>query len=398
MLIKLSQDMVLETIKKIGAHKDSWPIFQAKSEILPVKLTEVRTPAANIIKQELLAVGGDAVTPLAAITGSEKYCDIMLMGTRKHYTVLLRKLQLMNYFGIPKIAEELTYFLGNSPVRTVLADGRELSYEHVQVMGIINATPDSFYSGSRVSDKDSVDVAAALSKAGEMLAAGATILDIGGESTRSGSAPITVAEEINRVVPVIKAIHSQYPEAIISIDTYHAQTAREALAAGAHIINDVTAMEGDPEMLQVVVESRAPIVLMHMRGTPKNMQTLCQYKDVVMEVADYLCQRANLLREQGVAADKIILDPGIGFAKNTEQNLLLLRDLKTLTSFGYPVLLACSRKTVIGQTLGDIPPEERLEGTIAASLQAVYAGVQLVRVHDVQENLRAIRMLEAIRK
>lgn len=384
----------METIMKLGAHKDSWPIFQAKAELYPLKLTEVRTPAANIIKQEMLACGGDAVTPLAAITCSSKYCDIVLLGTRKHYTILLRKLKLMNYFGIPKIVQELEYFLGNNQVRTILADGRAVDYSKLQVMGIINATPDSFYAGSRVS----VDVEAAVEKAGQMLSAGACILDIGGESTRPGSAPITVEEEIHRVVPVIKAILRRFPEAIISIDTYHAATARAALEAGAHIINDVTAMEGDPDMLPLVVESKAPIILMHMRGTPKNMQSKCDYQDVVMEVAAYLEERAQLLRQQGVGPEKIILDPGIGFPKNTEQNLLLLRDLKTLTSFGYPVLLACSRKTVIGQTLGNIPPEERLEGTIATSLQAVYAGVQLVRVHDVIENVRAIRMLEAILK
>lgn len=374
----------------MGAHKDSWPIFQTKLEVLPLKLTEVRTPAANIIKQEMLACGGDAVTPLSAITCSEKYCDILLLGCVKHYNVLVRKLKLMNYFGIPKIVADLENFLGNKPVSTVLADGRALDYSKMNVMGIINATPDSFYTGSRVNVEEAVRVA------GEMLASGASILDIGGESTRPGSAPVTVREEINRVVPVIKAIRKSYPEAIISIDTYHAQTAREALYAGAHIINDVTAMEGDPEMLQLVVESKAPIILMHMRGTPKNMQSQCDYKDVVMEVVTYLQQRAQLLLDKGVGPEKIILDPGIGFAKNTEQNLLLLRDLKTLTSFGYPVLLACSRKTVIGQTLGNIPPEERLDGTIATSLQAVYAGVHMVRVHDVKENVRAIRMLEAI--
>ena len=162
------------------------------------------------------------------------------------------------------------------------------------------------------------------------------------------------------------------------------------------MINDISAMEADAEMLDVVVETNAPIVLMHMRGTPKNMQTQCDYKNVVEEVAVHLAERANLLRERGVGADKIILDPGIGFAKNAEQNLKLMRDLNALTSFGYPVLLAASRKSTIGKVLGELPAEERLEGTIATSCQAVYAGANMVRVHDVKENLRAIRMLEAI--
>jgi len=162
------------------------------------------------------------------------------------------------------------------------------------------------------------------------------------------------------------------------------------------IINDISAMEADPRMADVVVATKAPIILMHMRGTPKNMQQNCEYKDVVQEVAVYLAQRAQLLRERGVSADKIILDPGIGFAKNVEQNLLLMRDLKALTSFGYPVLLAASRKSTLGAVLGGVPAEQRLEGTIATSLQAIYAGAQMVRVHDVEENVRAIRTLEAI--
>ena len=188
----------------------------------------------------------------------------------------------------------------------------------------------------------------------------------------------------------------RYPACVISIDTYRASTAEAALAAGADIINDVTAMEGDAAMSDLVVGSKVPIILMHMRGTPKNMQQNCEYKNVVTEVAAYLLQRAKVLENRSVAKEKIIFDPGIGFAKNIEQNLQLMQGLKSLTGLGYPVLLAASRKSTIGSVLGGIPAEERLEGTIAASCQAVYAGAQMVRVHDVQENLRAIRMLEAI--
>ena len=229
-----------------------------------------------------------------------------------------------------------------------------------------------------------------------MLEQGAQILDIGGESTRPGSDSVDGEEERRRVLPVIEALRKEYPEAVLSVDTYRADTAEAAINAGADIINDISAMEADKKMLDVVVRSKAPIILMHMRGTPKNMQQNCQYQDVVQEVAVYLAERAELLREQGVGADKIILDPGIGFAKDVEQNLRLMRDLHVLTSFGYPVLLAASRKSTIGAVLGGVPASERLEGTIATSLQAVQAGAQMVRVHDVLENVRAIRMLEAI--
>lgn len=393
MLLKINQELLPEAIAGIGAHPASLPIFANKSQILPYKLLKVRTPAANILKQEMLAAGGDAVVPTGCIVNDDKYVEVLLLGTRKQYNLLLQKLALMPYFGLKQIAADLQVALAPEPVKTTFADGRILSYDKMRVMGILNITPDSFYAGSRVPQMEQV-----LERAGQMLEQGADILDIGGESTRPGSDSVDGEEERSRVLPVIAVVRKNYPDAIISIDTYRAATAEAALAAGADIINDISAMEADAEMPAVAVRTQAPIILMHMRGTPKNMQQNCQYQNVVQEVAVYLAQRAQLLREQGVGAEKIILDPGIGFAKNVEQNLLLMRDLQTLTGFGYPVLLAASRKSTIGAVLGGLPAEERLEGTIATSLQAVYAGVQMVRVHDVRENVRAIRMLEAILK
>ena len=370
MLLRVNREGLEAALASIGAHADSLPIFAHKAEIIPFKLLGVRTPAANIIKQEMLAVGGDAVTPVGAVTCAAKYVDILLLGTLKHYKVLLKKLAQMPYFGIPQAAIDLEMALTPQKLCT---------------------TPDSFYEGSRVPAMEEL-----VERAGRMLAAGAGVLDIGGESTRPGSDSVDGEEERRRVVPAIAALRKAYPDAVISIDTYRADTAEAAIAAGADIINDISAMEADPRMADVVVATKAPIILMHMRGTPKNMQQNCEYKDVVQEVAVYLAQRAQLLRERGVSADKIILDPGIGFAKNVEQNLLLMRDLKALTSFGYPVLLAASRKSTLGAVLGGVPAEQRLEGTIATSLQAIYAGAQMVRVHDVEENVRAIRTLEAI--
>jgi len=391
MLIKINQEMLCDALAAMGAHKDSLPIFARKAQIIPLKLLEVRTPAANIIKQEMLAAGGDAVTPAGAVTCATKYVDVLLLGTSKAYRSLLAKLELMPWFGMPRVAEDIKAALQPAELKTTLADGRVLTYEKLCVMGILNITPDSFYAGSRVPQLQTV-----LERAGKMLADGAGVLDIGGESTRPGSDSVDGEEERRRVLPVIEALRKEYPEAVLSVDTYRADTAEAALAAGADIINDISAMEADARMADVVQKSNAPIILMHMRGTPKNMQQNCEYKNVVEEVAVYLAQRAQLLRERGVGADKIILDPGIGFAKDVQQNLLLMRDLHTLTSFGYPVLLAASRKSTIGAVLGGVPAEERLEGTIATSLQAVYAGAQMVRVHDVLENARAIRMLEAI--
>ena len=390
MLLKVNKEMLADAMESIGVHKASLPIFANKNQILPLKLLQVRTPAANIIKQEMLAAGGDAAVPTGCVLNKDKYSDVLLLGTRKHYNLLLKKLELMPYFGMDKVKAELEAVLNEEKLQTVLADGRVLNYDKVLIMGILNITPDSFYENSRTAIEEVV------AKAGQMLADGADILDIGGESTRPGSEAVAAEEEQERVLPVIEALRKAYPDAVLSIDTYRASTARLAIEAGADIINDISAMEADAEMIDVVCETKAPIILMHMRGTPKDMQTQCEYKNVVEEVAVYLAERAELLRERGVGAEKIIFDPGIGFAKNAEQNLKLMRDLHALTSFGYPVLLATSRKGTIGKVLGDLPAEERLEGTIATSCQAVYAGANMVRVHDVKENLRAVRMLEAI--
>ena len=395
MLLKINPELLPGAIASIGAHPASVPIFTHKAAIVPYKLLQVRTPAANILKQEMLAAGGDAVVPTGCIVNADKYVDVLLLGTLKQYKLLLKKLELMQYFGLKQVAEELQAAVDSAlapqTLKTILADGRVLTYDKMCVMGILNITPDSFYAGSRVPVLDDV-----LTRAGQMLEQGAQILDIGGESTRPGSDSVDGEEERRRVLPMVAALRKEYPEAILSVDTYRADTAEAALEAGADIINDISAMEADPHMLDVAVRTKAPIILMHMRGTPKNMQQNCQYQDVVQEVAVYLAERAQLLRECGVGRDKIILDPGIGFAKDVEQNLRLMRDLHVLTSFGYPVLLAASRKSTIGAVLGGVPADERLEGTIATSLQAVYAGAQMVRVHDVLENVRAIRMLEAI--
>ena len=395
MLLKINKELLGEAMASIGAHPASLPIFAHKSEIVPYKLLGVRTPAANILKQEMLAAGGDAVVPTGCIVNADKYVNVVLLGTLKQYKLVLKKLELMQYFGLKQVAAELqeavAAALEPAALRTTLADGRVLTYDKMCVMGILNITPDSFYEGSRVSA-----LADVVARAGQMLEQGAQVLDIGGESTRPGSDSVDGDEERRRVLPVIEALRREYPEAVLSVDTYRADTAEAALSVGADIINDISAMEADARMADVVVRSKAPIILMHMRGTPKNMQQNCQYQDVVQEVAVYLAQRAQLLREQGVGADKIILDPGIGFAKDVEQNLRLMRDLHVLTSFGYPVLLAASRKSTIGAVLGGVPASERLEGTIATSLQAVYAGAQMVRVHDVQANVSAIRMLETI--
>ena len=393
MILPITSCNLRYELKNIGVHQASIETFMNKSAILPLKVLKVRTPAANIIKQEMLACGGDCAIHAGCVVCAQDHSDILLLGTKKHYRLLLQKMAMMPYFGLAKIREELQLFLEKAPLKTILADNRVLEYDHVVVMGILNITPDSFYADSRVCSIDEV-----IKRAGQMLSDGAEILDIGGESTRPGSDSINPREEIARIVPVVEALRKEYPQSILSIDTYHAETAKATLASGADIINDISAMEYDEKMIEVVVKNNAPVILMHTRGTPKNMQQNTEYGNVVEEVSKYLKERAEMLRGHNFPKEKIILDPGIGFAKNADQNLKLMQGLSEMTGSEYPVLLAASRKSTIGKVLGDIPPEARLAGTIATSCQAVYAGANMVRVHDVKENIQAIRMLEAIIK
>ena len=389
MILSMARQSVLGELQSLGVHPASIEIFTNKAEIIPLKLVNIRTPAANIIKQEMLAAGGDCAIPAGCVVCKTERVDAILLGTRKHYKRLLVKLRAMDYFGLTALADELAVMLDTQTPSTLLADGRRITYEKTRVMGIINVTPDSFFTPSRAEED-------LLLRAERMLADGADILDLGGESTRPGSAPVGAVQEQERVLPAVAALRKAFGQAIISVDTYRAETARLALAEGADIINDITALTGDAAMQPLVCRTKTPVVLMHMRGTPADMQNKCQYDNVVDEVAAYLFERMRTLQAEGFAKDKVILDPGIGFAKNTQQNLLLMQGLKALTGHGAPVLLAASRKKVVGDVLGELAAEERLDGTMATTCQAVFAGANMVRVHDVKENVRIIRMLEAI--
>lgn len=259
-------------------------------------------------------------------------------------------------------------------------------------MGILNATPDSFYEGSRF-----MELERALNRAEDMIKNGVDIIDIGGESTRPGSEPVGVEEEIKRVVPVIEAIREKNKNILISVDTYRAETARRAIEAGADIINDISGMTFDKDMVNVVKEYNVPIIIMHIKGTPKDMQKNPQYDNVLKEVKDYFIERIEYALKNGISKDKIILDPGIGFGKAYEHNIELIKNIDYFSDLNVPILLAVSRKSSIGIALGNVPPEDRLEGTIAVTCYASMKNVDIIRVHDVLENKRALMMMEALK-
>jgi dihydropteroate synthase len=273
-----------------------------------------------------------------------------------------------------------------------LKDNSKYYFDKTKIMGIVNATPDSFFSGSR---NETVD--GAVNKALKKIEDGVDILDVGGESTRPGSDPVTSDEEIARVVPVIEKIRKFNKDILISVDTYRAVTAEASIKAGADIINDISAMMFDVDMHKVIRKYNVPIILMHTKGTPKNMQIDPHYDDVVGELISYFKKRIEYCRKMGIPMDKLITDPGVGFAKSYEHNIELIKRIGVFHELDLPILLAVSRKTSIGMALGNIPPEERLEGTIAVSCYAALQNVEMVRVHDVLENKRAITMIEALK-
>src|SRR5215204_3265696 len=259
------------------------------------------------------------------------------------------------------------------------------------IVGILNVTPDSFSDGG-----DFLDPEAAAEHAATMLDEGADVLDVGGESTRPGSDPVSQEEEIRRVVPVLERILAARPEAVISVDTYRADTATVALTAGARLINDVTALRGDPRMASVVKEAACPVILMHMQGEPKTMQKEPHYEDVVREVRDFLAERAEYAVSAGVRPENIIVDPGIGFGKNLQHNLALLRNLDAIVDLGFPVLIGASRKSFIERITGVQEPRDRVSGTVATTVLAYERGATFFRVHDVRANREALTVAEAV--
>ncbi len=277
------------------------------------------------------------------------------------------------------------------------------------VMGILNVTPDSFsgdglLSGSGPQVGDVGGIQRAMEQAGRFIAAGADILDVGGESTRPGSQTISVDDELERVIPVITALVRQFPQAIISVDTYKASVAAGALSAGAHMVNDVWGLRADPQLADVVASHNVPIILMHNRSKPINAQVQAnlggryvgvEYTDLLEDVKAELLESVALAQAAGIAREKIILDPGIGFGKTVEQNLELLNRLGEIRSLGFPILLGPSRKSFIGYSL-NLPPDQRVEGTAAAVSVGIVRGADIIRVHDVEIMVRVARMTDAI--
>lgn len=264
-----------------------------------------------------------------------------------------------------------------------------LTLDQPRLMGVVNVTPDSFSDGG-----DFLDSTLAIQHGLQMSADGADILDIGGESTRPGSAPVSIDEELKRVIPVIEGLAQKGK--LVSIDTRHAEVMRQAIAAGARIVNDVTALTHDANSMDVCAKTGVDVVIMHMQGDPQTMQNNPRYDDVSADIMMYLRERVRVMEGAGVARDKIAVDPGIGFGKNLDHNLRVLSKLADYEGLGLPVLLGVSRKSFITKIDRDVPPKERVAGSLGAAIAGYARGVRLFRVHDVAETRQAIAVWRAI--
>lgn len=273
---------------------------------------------------------------------------------------------------------------------TLNCKGKLLTIEQPLVMGIINATPDSFYKGDLNAGLEKI-----VEKAGKMIMEGADIIDIGGQSTRPGSIRISASEEIQRVIPVIDSIVADYPQIILSIDTYHSQVAEAAIKAGASIINDISAGSLDPEMINCVSSLNVPFICMHMKGTPENMQNNPTYEDLVKEVLDFFINKIDQCKRAGIK--DLVIDPGFGFGKTLHQNFILLKQLSVFKILDQPILAGLSRKSMIYKTLG-IDVSEALNGSAVLNTIALQQGASILRVHDVKEAKEAVTLFTSFDK
>ncbi|MGB4600443.1 MAG: dihydropteroate synthase [Trichlorobacter sp.] len=365
-------------LERIGVDPAGIVRMLPKLELLPVLVPQLRAAAANILKQELLSLGGDAAVARGTVSCSVATTDVMLIGTRRQLHDLCGKLAGQP-FSLPALGtqlQELLHTLGR-PLPTWQLARRELSLQRPLIMGILNVTPDSFSDGGRFAT-----IEKAVEHALQMADQGADIIDIGAESTRPGAPPVTAAEELGRLLPVVEQLADRLTIPI-SIDTWKASVAEETLAAGAEIINDISGLTFDTALADVAAQRQAGLVLMHTRGTPETMQQDTGYSDLLGEVAEFLQRSLHTALSAGIPRERIVLDPGIGFGKDRVGNLQILQRLRELAGLGQPLLIGSSRKGFIGTTLGRDKTGDRLFGTAATVALAVAEGASVLRVHDV---------------
>ncbi|WP_457680947.1 dihydropteroate synthase [Thermovibrio sp.] len=377
----------------IGNTKEGASILSKKGKVWTFEVDGIDTRGANILKQDAISVGGDCAVPRKASSFERGFWRVLLFVNERQLERLCEKLRAQP-FGLKELSLKLKETFKNYSKDSfkITYGSKELSLSEPVVMGILNATPDSFSDGGEYATLDR-----ALKRAEEILEEGGKIVDVGGQSTRPGSEPVPVEEEIRRVVPVVREIRrSLGDDFFISVDTYRSSVAELALKEGADMVNDISALRFDSRMADVVSSFRCPVVLMHIKGTPKDMQLNPYYDDVISEIASYFEERIDYAVSKGIEREKIVLDPGIGFGKRLEDNLAILKNFSYFRNFGLPLLVGTSRKSFIGKITKREVPKERLAGSLASIAPAFYGGAKVFRVHDVKETVDFLKILAAV--
>jgi dihydropteroate synthase len=385
-------DEAAEILRKIGVDPYGITAMAPKTRHLNLLVRKQPCRVANILKQEMLSIGGDAAVARGAVSCSIDASDVMVMGTVKQITSLAAKLD-QQPFGLRNLGRDIKDILTryDSKDFVLKTSRRKITLTaKTHIMGILNVTPDSFSDGNQYFNTQK-----AIDRGLQMVDEGADIIDIGGESTRPGAEPVRATEEIKRVLPVIEGL-TRKTKIPLSIDTTKSKVAKAALQAGAEIVNDVSALQADKKMISVVKDAAAALILMHMRGNPQNMQTGdLHYDDIMFDIIDYFGKVCHAAISRGIQKACLVLDPGIGFGKTAEDNFKIIRSLADLKVLGLPVMIGTSRKSFIGKVTGD-HPQDRLEGTAATVVAAILNGCRIVRVHDVAEIKKVAAVADAI--
>ena len=381
----------IHQMKKVGVDPIGIKLMEGKTLHFNLIVEGIAPRTANLLKQEILSLGGDVAVDGRGLDCSAIQTDALLMGTQKHFEKLILKLEQypdLHPLGL-SIKETIkniskTHYSIRCQKRTLTLGKRTL------LMGILNVTPDSFSDGGLFFDKEK-----AVAHGLRMVEEGADIIDIGGESTRPGSKPLELEEELRRVIPVIESLAKEI-DVPISIDTYKSGVAQRAIEAGAEIINDISGLHFDPGLAQVAAKEDVPIVLMHIRGIPETMQKNVHYDSLFSEILHYLKESIQMAESAGLDPQRIIIDPGIGFGKTVEDSLLIIKNLYEFRVLGKPILLGTSRKSFIGKILS-AEAGDRLEGTLSSIAIGVLNGAHIIRSHDVLQAKKAIAVADAIR-
>ncbi len=376
-LFALAHDIdTQKALNELNVDSGAMTILNDKMHYHLIKIEKLHVAAANILKQDALSIGAEVATPKGVITCSEKYVDVILMGTTKHLKILSKK-ELAQPFGLKEVAKELKAFT------------KDQAYG-LKVMGVINANDDSFFSQSRFLSTQAIE------KIKEMIEDGADIIDIGAVSSRPGSEIVDAQKELDRAKPIIDAIWEKklYEKADFSIDSYEPLVVSYALTHGFSIVNDITGLSDD-RICELAAKHEAKVVIMHMQGTPQNMQNNPTYDNVITELTEFFQQRIEKAQSFGIK--DIVLDVGIGFGKTLEHNLLLIKHLRQFKSLGMPLLVGASRKSMIDH-IKPTPVEERLPATLAIHLESAQRGASIIRCHDVKEHIQALSIYKALQE